>query len=82
MQMAKNLQKEEDILKQPEIVKALIKEGLYCTRRAWCSCGSPVFDKMHSSKEYPMFRHFNYKGEDVTHFANLDCQTPLLFCLF
>ncbi len=75
--------KEEDILKQPEIVKALIKEGLWpAPGGAWCSCGSPVFDKMHSSKEYPMFRHFNYKGEDVTHFANLDCQTPYYFVYF
>lgn len=75
--------KEEDIVDQSEIVKALIKEGLWpAPGGAWCSSGIPVFDKMHSSKEYPMFRHFNYKDEDVTHFANLDCQTPYYFVYF
>jgi len=75
--------KEEDILNQSEIVKALIKDGLWpAPGGAWCSSGIPVFDKMHSSKEYPMFRHFNYKDEDVTHFANLDCQTPYYFVYF
>lgn len=75
--------KEEDIIRQSDIVKALIKEGLWPSPGgAWCSCGIPVFDKMHSSKQYPMFKHFNYKGEDVTHFANLDCQTPYYFVYF
>lgn len=75
--------KEEDIVNQSEIVKALIKEGLWpAPGGAWCSSGIPVFDKMHSSKEYPMFKHFNHKDEDVTHFANLDCQTPYYFIYF
>ena len=75
--------KEEDITKQSEIVKALIKEGLWpAPGGAWCSAGVPVFDKIHSSKEYPMFRHFDYKDNDVTHFANLDCQTPYYFVFF
>jgi len=75
--------KEEDIEKQQDIVKALIKEGLWpAPGGAWCSAGMPVFDKMHSSKEYPTFRHYNYLGEDVTHFANLDCQTPYYFVYF
>ncbi len=75
--------REEDITKQPEIVKALINEGLWpAPGGAWCSAGMPVFDKMHLSKAYPMFRHFDYKNEDVTHFANLDCQTPYYFVYF
>lgn len=74
---------EEDIQKQPEIVRALIEKGLWPSPGgAWCSAGMPVFDKMHSSKEYPMFKHYDYKGEDVTHFANLDCQTPYYFMFF
>ena len=28
---------------------------------------------------YPVFKHFDYKGDDVTAFANLDCQTPYYF---
>ena len=28
---------------------------------------------------YPTFKHYDYKGEDVTGFANLDCQTPYYF---
>ena len=37
---------------------------------------------MHKSGEYPTFKHYNFKGEDVTHFANLDCQTPYYFVYF
>ena len=45
--------------------KALINEGLWpAPGGAWCSCGIPIFDKMHFSKEYPMFKHFNHKDED------------------
>ena len=28
---------------------------------------------------YPVFKHFDFKGDDVTGFANLDCQTPYYF---
>lgn len=71
---------EKDIINQKETVKALIKEGLWpAPGGAWCSCGIPIFNKMSTSGEYPTFRHFDYKGEDVTHFANLDCQTPYYF---
>ncbi|MBR6219042.1 MAG: hypothetical protein IKQ80_00595, partial [Clostridia bacterium] len=49
---------------------------------AWCSAGVPIFDKMSECGSYPMFRHFDFKEVDVTHFANLDCQTPYYFvCL-
>lgn len=72
--------KEEDITDQNTTVKAFIKEGLWpAPGGAWCSCGIPIFNKMSNSGDYPTFKHFDYKGEDVTHFANLDCQTPYYF---
>ncbi len=71
---------EKDIKKQGDIVRALIDEGLWpAPGGAWCSAGVPVFDKMSECASYPMFRHFNFKNEDVTEFANLDCQTPFYF---
>ncbi len=74
---------EEDITKQPEIIQALINEGLWTMPGgAWCSAGVPVYDKMHKSGQYPTYKHYNFKGEDVTHFANLDCQTPYYFVYF
>lgn len=74
---------EEDITNQDEIIRALINEGLWSAPGgAWCSAGVPVYDKMHKSGEYPTFKHYNFKGEDVTHFANLDCQTPYYFVFF
>jgi hypothetical protein len=72
---------EENITKQTEIVEALIKEGLWAAPGgAWCSAGVPVYDKMSQCNTYPTFKHYDYKGEDVTNFANLDCQTPYYFC--
>ena len=72
--------KEDDITKHGEIIQELIKEGLWpAPGGAWCSAGVPVFDKMSECASYPMFRHFNFKNEDVTEFANLDCQTPFYF---
>ena len=74
---------EEDITKQDEIIGELIKQGLWPSPGgAWCSSGIPVFDKMSEGNGYPMFRHYDVKGEDVTHFANLDCQTPYYFVYF
>lgn len=74
---------EDDVVNQALIVKALIKKGLWpAPGGAWCSSGMPVFDKMNKNKDYPIFKHYNYKGEDVTHFANLDCQTPYYFVHF
>ena len=43
---------------------------------AWCSSGIPVFDKMSEGASYPTFKHYNFKGEDVSHYANVDCETP------
>jgi len=74
---------ESDIKNQDEITSALIKEGLWTMPGgAWCSAGVPIFDKMSKGKQYPIFKHYNFKGEDVTHFANLDCQTPYYFYHF
>lgn len=72
---------ESDITKQIDIIQELIKEGLWpAPGGAWCSAGVPVYDKMSECGGYPTFKHYDYKGEDVTNFANLDCQTPYYFC--
>lgn len=79
----KQIKSEDDIINQDEITAQLIKEGLWTfPGGAWCSAGVPVFDKMSKGKQYPIFKHYNYKSEDVTHFANLDCQTPFYFYHF
>ena len=71
---------EYDISKQIEVIQELIKEGLWpAPGGAWCSAGVPIYDKMSECGDYPVFKHYDYKGEDVTHFANLDCQTPYYF---
>ena len=79
----KSIKTEADIENQDEITATLIKEGLWTyPGGAWCSAGVPVFDKMSKGAKYPTFKHYNFKGEDVTHFANLDCQTPFYFYHF
>ena len=71
---------EADITKQQQIIEELIKEGLWpAPGGAWCSAGVPVYDKMSECGGFPTFKHYDYKGEDVTSFANLDCQTPYYF---
>lgn len=76
---SKNLE-EKDITKQGEVIRALIDAGMWSAPGgAWCSSGVPIFDKMAEHAEYPMFKHYDFKGTDVTHFANLDCQTPYYF---
>lgn len=71
---------EEDIKNQGEIIGELINQGLWpAPGGAWCSAGVPVFDKMNRGAEYPMFKHFDFEDNDVTHLANLDCQTPYYF---
>lgn len=75
----KNIE-EKDITKQIETIQLLINEGLWpAPGGAWCSAGVPVFDVMSECGGYPMFKHFDYKGDDVTVLANLDCQTPYYF---
>ena len=71
---------ESDITNQGEIIQTLISEGMWpAPGGAWCSAGTPIFDKMSEGASYPTFRHYKHDGEDVTHFANLDCQTPFYF---
>ena len=74
---------EAEISNQGDIIQALISEGMWpAPGGAWCSAGVPVFDKMSEGASYPTFKHYKFDGEDVTHFANLDCQTPYYFvCL-
>ena len=71
---------ENDITKQIDIIQKLIEKGLWpAPGGAWCSAGVPVFDRMSEGRDYPVFKHYNFKGEDVSCFANLDCQTPYYF---
>lgn len=71
---------EDEITNQGVIIQALIHEGMWpAPGGAWCSSGVPVFDRMSECASFPVFKHFDYKGEDVTEFANLDCQTPYYF---
>ena len=73
--------KETDITKQIDAIQDLILEGLWpAPGGAWCSAGVPIYDRMSECGGYPTFKHYDYKGEDVTNFANLDCQTPYYFC--
>lgn len=72
--------KENEITRQGDIIQALIKEGLWSSPGgAWCSAGVPIFDGMSECKSYPVFKHYDYKDQDVSNFANLDCQTPFYF---
>lgn len=74
---------EEDITNHGEIIEKLISQGLWpAPGGAWCSSGVPVFDKMNEGGGYPLFNHFDNLDKDVTHFANLDCQTPYYFVYF
>ncbi len=71
---------ENDIKNRDEIELALIKDGLWSLPGgAWNSSGVPAFDKMAKNALYPMMRHYDFKDEDVTNFANLDCQSPFYF---
>lgn len=71
---------EEAINHQEDIIKDLIKQGLWTAPGgAWCSAGVPVYDKMSDCGSYPIFIHYDKDGNDVTEFANLDCQTPYYF---
>ena len=76
----KKILTEADITKQVETIQQLISEGLWpAPGGAWCSAGIPIYDGMSECGGYPIFKHFDYKGDDVTSFANLDCQTPYYF---
>ena len=69
---------EDDITN--DVIEALTTEGLWTVPGgAWCSAGVPVFQKMSECGGYPIFKHYDFEGNDVTAFANLDCQTPYYF---
>ena len=71
---------ESDITKQIDTIQELMNEGLWpAPGGAWCSAGVPIYDGMSECGGYPTFKHYDYKGDDVTAFANLDCQTPYYF---
>lgn len=71
---------EPDITNQGQAIQDLIKEGLWPSPGgAWCSAGIPVFDKMSECGGFPLFTHYDFEGNDVSQFANLDCQTPYYF---
>lgn len=74
------LKKDEDITKRSEALNKLIDEGLWTLPDgAWCSSGIPIFQKMAECGDYPVFRHYNAKGENVSKFADSDCVTPYYF---
>ncbi len=74
------ISREKHITKQGQAIQTLIKEGLWTAPGgAWCSSGIPVFDRMSECGSFPVFKHFDYEGNDVSHFANLDCQTPYYY---
>lgn len=74
------ISKEDDIKEQGKSIQALIENGLWpAPGGAWCSCGHPIFDKMSECGSYPVFRHFDVECNDVSSFANLDCQSPYYF---
>ncbi len=80
IEKSNKIKAEADIKHQLEDIQELMKEGLWpAPGGAWCSAGVPVYDKMSDCGSYPTFKHYDYKGEDVTCFANLDCQTPYYF---
>lgn len=71
---------EEDINNQGAIIGELISNGLWpAPGGAWCSSGIPIFSKMSEGAGFPLFKHHDNDGKDVTDLANLDCQTPYYF---
>ena len=71
---------EKDIINHGETIGELIREGFWpAPGGAWCSAGVPVFNKMSNGAGYPLFKHYDYEGNDVSNFANLDCHTPFYF---
>lgn len=71
------ISEEKDITNQGQAIQDLIKAGLWSSPGgAWCSSGIPIFEKMSECGGYPLFKHYDHEGNDVSNFANLDCQTP------
>ncbi len=77
---ASKIKTDKDITKRGEALQALIDSGLWTLPDgAWCSSGIPIFEKMSECGSYPIFRHYDAKGCDVSKFADSDCQTPFYF---
>ncbi len=78
---AKLLKRIKDVIeKSSDVIHDLTSSGLWTVPGgAWCSAGVPVFQKMSECGGYPIFKHYDYEGKDVTSMANLDCQTPYYF---
>ena len=71
---------DKDITNRGEALRLLIDEGLWTLPDgAWCSSGIPVFEKMAECGSYPIFKHYNAQGHDVSKYADSDCQTPYYF---
>ncbi len=71
---------EDHVTNQGQAIQDLIKAGLWSSPGgAWCSAGIPIFEKMSECGGYPLFKHYDFEGNDVSNFANLDCQTPYYF---
>lgn len=79
IKVSKHLE-EHDIIDSGVVINALTSAGLWTMcGGAWCSAGVPVFYKMSECGGYPIFKHYDVDGKDVTSLANLDCQTPYYF---
>lgn len=69
---------EDDI--NDKVILELTNNGLWTVPGgAWCSAGVPAFQKMSECGSYPIFKHYDFEGNEVTKYANLDCQTPYYF---
>ena len=72
--------KEEDIPDLRKLEAELVRAGLWPSPcGTWNSTGVPIFDKMYDKAQYPIFKHFNQKGEEVTEQQSLTCQAPFYF---
>lgn len=79
-EMASEHAAESDIAQQGQIIERLLARELWTAPGgAWCSAGAPIYDGMSQGRAYPLFRHEDAAGQDVTYLANLDCLTPFYF---
>lgn len=76
----KNITEDDIGENHDNIIKTLITEGFWpAPGGAWTSCGVPIYSRMISGGGHPLFKHYDVDGLDITHLANLDCQTPFYF---
>ncbi|MCK5176324.1 MAG: hypothetical protein KAQ92_01235, partial [Candidatus Aenigmarchaeota archaeon] len=56
---------EENITEHERVIAVLINEGLWPSPGgAWNSAGIPIFKKIHPKGGYPLFKHYDYEGND------------------